>query len=86
MEIEDCVLHDLGERGWIPYADRAGVTASNRGVAARTRGWVSVEACAPIRRAPRMHPLPGSARRAGGTFSPAEWRTYLLGIPLRKVC
>ncbi|MEU4064115.1 hypothetical protein AB0F25_17070 [Streptomyces wedmorensis] len=25
-------------------------------------------------------------RRAGGTLSPAEWRTYLPGIPYRKVC
>ncbi|MDV5149722.1 hypothetical protein R1T08_37865 [Streptomyces sp. SBC-4] len=25
-------------------------------------------------------------RRAGETLSPAEWRTYLPGIPYRKVC
>ncbi|MGW8356860.1 hypothetical protein [Streptomyces wedmorensis] len=25
-------------------------------------------------------------RRAGGTLSPAEWRTYQPGIPYRKVC
>ncbi|MFJ8660397.1 WD40 repeat domain-containing protein [Streptomyces sp. NPDC093795] len=25
-------------------------------------------------------------RRARGTLSPAEWRTYLSGIPYRKVC